>query len=238
MTISESTVAIIGTGNIGSRLAANFAAGGQDFLLAGRDQEAARKIASDLDGHAEVVSVEEAVERADVLVLAVWFDAFRQLIAQYGERLAGKVIVDPTNPIGPDGNGGYRKVIGEQAPSSSRSAARTSSCRATWRSVRPSRPPISWNTCPPRRRSWPSRRNGGPTAAWRPATCFPPHSNHPRHHRSPGTGKVEYERRLHASRPDPRCHAFVLGLRGLPGSGTPGLGAPAGLPGMRSRRML
>jgi 8-hydroxy-5-deazaflavin:NADPH oxidoreductase len=74
MTISDSTVAIIGTGNIGGRLAANFAAGGQDFLLAGRDQEAARKLAADLDGHAEAVSVDEAIERADVLVLAVWFD--------------------------------------------------------------------------------------------------------------------------------------------------------------------
>ena len=117
MTVSDSTVAIIGTGNIGSRLAANFAAGGQDFLLAGRDQETARKIASDLDGHAEVVSIDEAVERAGVLVLAVWPDAFRQLIAQYGEQLAGKVIVDPSNPVGPDGAGGYRKVIGEQESS-------------------------------------------------------------------------------------------------------------------------
>ncbi len=117
MTISDSTIAIIGTGNIGSRLAANFAAGGQDFLLAGRDQDAARKLAAGLDGHAEAVSVDEAIERADVLVPAVWFDAFRQLIAQYGERLAGKVIVDPTNPIGPDGNGGFRKVIGEQESS-------------------------------------------------------------------------------------------------------------------------
>ena len=34
--ISDAMVAVIGTGNIGSRLAANFAAGGQDFLLAGR----------------------------------------------------------------------------------------------------------------------------------------------------------------------------------------------------------
>jgi len=117
MPISGSTVAIIGIGNIGSRLAANFAAGGQDFLLAGRDQEAAAKIASDLDGHAEVVSVDEAVERADVLVIAVWLDAFKQLIAQYGERLAGKVIVDPTNPVGPDGAGGYKKIIGEQESS-------------------------------------------------------------------------------------------------------------------------
>jgi 8-hydroxy-5-deazaflavin:NADPH oxidoreductase len=117
MTISDSTVAIIGTGNVGSRLAVNFAAGGQDFLLAGRDQEAARKIASELGGHAEVVSIDEAVERADVLVFAVWLDAFEQLIAQYGERLAGKVIADPTNPIGPDGKGGVRKVIGEQESS-------------------------------------------------------------------------------------------------------------------------
>jgi 8-hydroxy-5-deazaflavin:NADPH oxidoreductase len=117
VTISDSTVAIIGTGNIGSRLAANFAAGGQDFLLAGRDHEAARKIASDLGGHAEAVSIDEAVDRAGVLVFAVWLDAFEQLIAQYGERLAGKVIVDPSNPVGPDDAGGYRKVIGEQESS-------------------------------------------------------------------------------------------------------------------------
>jgi predicted dinucleotide-binding enzyme len=117
VTISDSTVAIIGAGNIGSRLAAIFAAGGQDFLLAGRDLDATRKIASDLDGHAEAVSVDEAVDRADVLLVAVWLDAFEQLIAQYGPRLAGKVIVDPTNPVGPDGAGGYRKVIGEQESS-------------------------------------------------------------------------------------------------------------------------
>jgi predicted dinucleotide-binding enzyme len=117
MTISDETLAIIGTGKIGSGLAASFAAGGQDFLLAGRDLEAARKLASDLDGHAKAVSVDEAVEQADVLVLAVWFDTFKQLIAQYGERLGGKVIVDPTNPVGPDGNGGFRKIIGEQESS-------------------------------------------------------------------------------------------------------------------------
>jgi 8-hydroxy-5-deazaflavin:NADPH oxidoreductase len=117
MTISDRTVAIVGTGNIGSRLAANFAAGGQDYLLAARDQEAAEKLAAGLDGHAEVVSVDEAIERADVLVFAVWPDAFRQLIAQYADRLAGKVIVDPSNAVGPDGAGGFRKVIGEQESS-------------------------------------------------------------------------------------------------------------------------
>ena len=117
MAISESTVAIIGTGNIGSRLAADWAAGGQDFLLAGRDQEAARKIAAGLDGHAEAVSVDEAVDRADALVVAVWLPDFRQFITQYRDRLAGKVIIDPSNPVGPDADGNYRKVIGEQESS-------------------------------------------------------------------------------------------------------------------------
>jgi predicted dinucleotide-binding enzyme len=109
--ILESTVAIIGTGTIGSTLAAEFAAGGQDFLLAGRDANAARKIAADLGGRAEAVSVDEAV------VVAVWLPDFEQFIAQYGERLADKVIVDPTNPVGPDADGNYRKVIGERESS-------------------------------------------------------------------------------------------------------------------------
>ena len=151
MTISDATVAIIGTGNIGSRLAANFAAGGQDFLLAGRDQAAAGKLAADLDGHAEVVSIDEAIERADVLVFAVWLDAFKQLIDQYGERLADKVIVDPSNAVGPDGAGGYRKVIGEQE-----SWARSSpGC---------SRPGHGW-----------SRRS----ARCRPPRCLPPRGGSP-----------------------------------------------------------
>jgi len=113
MSTSDSTVAIIGIGNIGGALAANFAAGGQDFLLAARDQQAARKLAASLDGHAEAVTIDEAVDRAGVLVIALWLDPFKQLIGRYGERLAGKVIVDPTNPVGPDSDGNYRKVIGE-----------------------------------------------------------------------------------------------------------------------------
>ena len=80
---------------------------------------------------AEAVSVDEAVDRADVLVLAVWLDAFKELIAQYGERLAGKVIVDPTNPVGPDGKGGFQKIIGEQE-SSGEILAACSRLERTW----------------------------------------------------------------------------------------------------------
>jgi 8-hydroxy-5-deazaflavin:NADPH oxidoreductase len=117
VTTPDTTVAIIGTGNIGSRLAANFAAGGQDFLLAGRDPETTRKLAATLDGHAEAVTVDEAVQRADVLVLAVWFNVAQQLITQYSDQLTGKIIVDPSNAVAPDDNGNLRKMIGEQESS-------------------------------------------------------------------------------------------------------------------------
>jgi len=43
-------------------------------------------------------------------------DSSSQLF-EYGERLAGKVIVDPSNAVGPDGQGGYRKTIGDQESS-------------------------------------------------------------------------------------------------------------------------
>jgi len=39
--------------------------------------------------------------------------------------------------------------------------------------------------CPASRRSWPSPTNGGPTAAWPPATCSPPPSSQPGRRRSP-----------------------------------------------------
>jgi Predicted dinucleotide-binding enzymes len=171
MTISDSTVAIIGTGTLGSTLAANFAAGGQDFQLAGRDQEATRKLASDLDGHAEVVSVDEAVDRADMLVLAVWFDSFKELIAQYGERLSGKVIVDPTNPTGPDGHGGSARSSASRSPRARSWPAcclpgrvwsrRSARCRPErWPRPRGRSPIVRWSSTP---------RTTTQQATWSPA---------------------------------------------------------------------
>jgi hypothetical protein len=60
-------------------------------------------------------------------------------------------------------------------------------------------PPISWTTCPPRRRSWPSPRNGGPTAAWRPATCSRPPSRQPR--RGPPQDRCDRSRSPVAMKP-------------------------------------
>ena len=44
---------------------------------------------------------------------------------------------------------------------------------------------IGWITCPASRRFSLSLRSGGPTAAWRPATCSPPPSSQPRRRHRP-----------------------------------------------------
>src|ERR1700730_17820146 len=102
--------AIIGTGNIGSRLAKNLALGGEDIILADRTLAKAQKLASELDGRGTAMSISDAIKKADIIIFAVYFDAIKALIAQYRSDLAGKIIVDPSNPIAPDGKGGFKKT--------------------------------------------------------------------------------------------------------------------------------
>jgi 8-hydroxy-5-deazaflavin:NADPH oxidoreductase len=103
--------AIIGTGNIGSRLARNFASGLENFLIADRDLSKAQALAGSLDGKARAVTLNEAIDQANVIIFAVWFESIKELLHEYREKLHGKVVVDPSNPIAADGKGGFQKII-------------------------------------------------------------------------------------------------------------------------------
>jgi predicted dinucleotide-binding enzyme len=103
--------AIIGLGNIGSQLATNLTAGGQSVIVADRTLAKAEKLARKLGGKAESMPVADAISKADVVILAIYFDAIKELLATYRSALAGKIIVDPSNPLAPDGKGGFRKTI-------------------------------------------------------------------------------------------------------------------------------
>jgi predicted dinucleotide-binding enzyme len=103
--------AIIGMGNIGSLLATNLTAGGQSVIVADRTLAKAEKLVGKLGGKAEPMSVADAISKADVVILAIFFDAIKELVATYRSGLAGKIIVDPSNPLAPDGKGGFKKTI-------------------------------------------------------------------------------------------------------------------------------
>src|SRR4051812_36491264 len=73
-------VSILGTGNMGQAIATVAGKGGHTVELLGS-----------ADVNTPVTG--------DVVVLAVYYGSVREVIAQRGEQLAGKVVVDITNPL-------------------------------------------------------------------------------------------------------------------------------------------
>ena len=94
------TTAIIGVGNIGGALARHLVEGGEPVMLAAREKPDAAALAGELGPLASAATVQEAIEAADVVVLAVWFDALKLVVTEYAGPLDGKVVADPSNPLG------------------------------------------------------------------------------------------------------------------------------------------
>jgi predicted dinucleotide-binding enzyme len=113
------TTAIIGTGNIGGQVARHLVAGGERVVLAARDESHAAALADELGPLASAAPVRQALAEADVVVLAVWLDTTKELIAENRDLLHRKVVVDPSNPIQLDANGGFTRTLpdGESAVS-------------------------------------------------------------------------------------------------------------------------
>jgi len=105
------TTAIIGVGNIGGRVAHHLVAGGERVVLAARNEAEAAGLANQLGTLASAAPIRTAIAEADVVVCAVWFDIIKELIAQHADLLGAKVVVDPSNPIRPDGKGGFARTL-------------------------------------------------------------------------------------------------------------------------------
>jgi len=99
------TTAIIGVGNIGKPLAQHLAGAGEQVVLAARDISGTAALAEELGDAVRAATVEEAIAQADAVVLAVWLDVIKELLPRHADLLDGKVIVDPSNPIGVDESG-------------------------------------------------------------------------------------------------------------------------------------
>ena len=106
-------VAVIGLGNIGTVIASNLVKGNRPIILADRSIEKATNLARTLGNLAQPKEISAAIKEADIIVLAIWFQAIKEIFAQYSSELEGKIIVDPSNPIAPDENGGFKKIIGD-----------------------------------------------------------------------------------------------------------------------------
>jgi hypothetical protein len=99
-----SSVSIIGLGNMASALAGRALAGGNAVEIIGRDPAKAKELAAALGGGATAGTFGTA-PAGDIVILVVPYASAVPVVAQYGDALAGKVIIDITNPVNPDATG-------------------------------------------------------------------------------------------------------------------------------------
>ena len=114
-TNQKTKVAIIGLGNIGRTIAANLIKGNRPVIVSSREINKAQSFATELGTLATAEETHQAIKDADIIIPAIYFDKIKEFLEQYAEELKGKVIIDVSNPIAPDGNGGFKKTIDKDA---------------------------------------------------------------------------------------------------------------------------
>jgi 8-hydroxy-5-deazaflavin:NADPH oxidoreductase len=110
---TKTKVAIIGLGKIGEAIATNLVKGNHSVIIASRDLEKAKSFANKIGGLVTAKETSAAIKEADVIIPAIYFNSLKEFFQTYAKELEGKIIVDVSNPIAPDGNGGFKKIIGE-----------------------------------------------------------------------------------------------------------------------------
>jgi 8-hydroxy-5-deazaflavin:NADPH oxidoreductase len=111
--------AIIGVGKIGRAVATHLTASGEIVILAAQTESNAERLAGELGSRASAASVADAISQADAVVLAVWLDALKEVIEQSADRLGGKVVIDPSNPIAANDGGGFSRTLPDGVSSGS-----------------------------------------------------------------------------------------------------------------------
>ena len=99
-----SNISIIGTGNMARTIGALAVAGGNTVEVIGRDQSKAAELAKALGGSTTTGEF-GAVPAGDIVIVALGYANVVPVITQYGNALAGKVIVDICNPVNSAGDG-------------------------------------------------------------------------------------------------------------------------------------
>lgn len=120
---STQKIAVIGLGNIGKVVAKNFVKGNQPIIIASRKLEDAQALEQELGSLATATETADAIKQADVVILSVWLNTIQEFFKIYATELQGKIIIDPSNPIAPDENGGFKKIIGENESAGELNAA-------------------------------------------------------------------------------------------------------------------
>src|ERR1700754_367804 len=96
-----STISIIGSGNMATAIGTRAAEHGHTVEIMSRDTAKAQA-AADQIGHGATVGTYGATPAGDIVFVAVLYQGAVDVVAHYGDALAGKTLVDITNPFNAD----------------------------------------------------------------------------------------------------------------------------------------
>ncbi|MEV4241651.1 NAD(P)-binding domain-containing protein [Nocardia sp. NPDC049737] len=99
-----SSISIIGSGNMAGAIGTLAIKGGNTVEVIGRDAAKSAALAKTLGGGATAGTF-GAAPAGDIVILAVLFDSAVPAVHEFGDALAGKIIVDITNPFNATGTG-------------------------------------------------------------------------------------------------------------------------------------
>jgi 8-hydroxy-5-deazaflavin:NADPH oxidoreductase len=122
-------IAVIGgTGPQGKGLAYRWARHGHSIVLGSRSSDRAETAAAEIRERLPEASVrgaanDDALDGADVVVLAVPYDGHDALVEDLAEGLAGKVVVSCVNPLGFDKQGPFGLAVERSAAESAAAIA-------------------------------------------------------------------------------------------------------------------
>ena len=103
-TTTTTTISIIGAGTMASAIGSRAAKHGHTIELLSRDAAKAEALADQI-GEAATAGTYGARPAGDIVIVAVLHAGAVDAVAHFGDALAGKVLVDITNPFNADASG-------------------------------------------------------------------------------------------------------------------------------------
>jgi predicted dinucleotide-binding enzyme len=98
------TVSIIGSGNMATAIGTRAAKHGHIIEFMSRNTVKAQALADQI-GNRATVGTFGATPRGEIVIVAVLYAGAVEVVANYGDALAGKILVDITNPFNADVSG-------------------------------------------------------------------------------------------------------------------------------------
>ncbi|MFF5387927.1 NADPH-dependent F420 reductase [Streptomyces sp. NPDC013012] len=111
-------IGVLGTGGMADALATHWVRAGHEVFVGGRDGRRAERLAARLGGGTRHGGPEEAAGFGAVVLVALPYGAGAEVVAGLRVPLAGRVLLDCSNPVGP----GFR-LLTDGGPSAARRLA-------------------------------------------------------------------------------------------------------------------